>query len=86
MRRYATLLALLLAPLLQAATFRFDPPTPANDTTAKVTFSGTLPISCIPNGPTRVIVDGDAKRITIRFEYAGPGDLCPASPYRLPEA
>ncbi len=78
MRRYATVLAIFLAPLLHAATFRFDPPTPANDTTTKVTFSGTLPVSCLPNAPTRVIVDDAAKRVTMRFEYAGPGDLCPA--------
>ena len=77
MRRYATIIALLIAPLLHAATFRFDPPAPTNDTTTKVTFSGTSPISCLPTAPTRVFVDGGAKRITLQFEY-GLGDLCPA--------
>jgi len=77
MRRYATILAILLAPLLHAATFRFDPAAPTNDTTTKVTFSGTSPISCLPTAPTRVLVDSAAKLITLQFEY-GLGDLCPS--------
>ena len=79
MRRYVTVLAILLAPFLHAATFRFDPPTPTNDTTTKLTFNGASPIACLPKLPPGVVVDGGAKRITLQFVF-GPGDLCQTLP------
>lgn len=65
MRRYLTLLAILLAPLLHAATFRFDPPTPTNDTTTKLTMSGLWPDGC-PKTPS-VFITANVKLITLNF-------------------
>jgi len=71
------LCALSIAPLLHAATFRFDPPVPTNDTTTTVTLSAAWPTSCAPLTPPRVLIDGGAKVITLRFEYSKLGDgLC----------
>jgi len=75
MRRYVTLLALLLAPLLQAATFRFDPPTPVNDTTTKLTFSGSWPDGC-PSTTPSFSVNTNAKLITLAFPHSEA--ICPA--------
>jgi IPT/TIG domain len=69
MQRYVTLLALLIAPLLHAATFRFDPPAPTNDTTTKLTFSGTRPDGCATPMPD-VSIDKEAKRITLTFPHS----------------
>lgn len=67
MRRYASLLALLIAPLLHAGTFRFDPPVPTNDTTTKLTFSGMWPDGC-PNRTPLVTVG--ASQINLVFPRA----------------
>lgn len=79
MRRLMLYFALSIAPLLHAATFRFDPPVPTNDTTTLVTLSAAWPGSCSPLLPPRVLIDGVAKVITLRFEY-GMGDICVAKP------
>ena len=63
MRRLA--LILVLAPILHAASFRFDPPAPANDTTTTVTFSGTWGSGC----PPPPIVSIDNFRITLTFSF-----------------
>jgi len=80
MRRYVTVLAILLAPLLHAATFRFDPPTPTNDTTTKLTMSGQWPDGC-PRTPS-VFITANVKLITLNFpqsEVACPAVIVPFS-------
>ncbi|HJW92904.1 MAG TPA: IPT/TIG domain-containing protein [Thermoanaerobaculia bacterium] len=62
MRRLA--LILLLAPLLHASTFRFDPPAPTNDTTTTLTFSSSWNSGC-PPPPTVSIT---AQRINLAFK------------------
>jgi hypothetical protein len=64
MRRYITVLAILVAPLLHAATFRFDPPVPTNDTTTKLTFFGSWPDGCPSKTP---VVTVGASRIDLVF-------------------
>ena len=66
MRRYFAILALLfIAPLLHAATFTFDPPTPTNDTTTTLTFSGLWPDGC-PRTPS-VFINQSIKLISLNF-------------------
>jgi hypothetical protein len=74
MRRLLSLLALLLATPLFAATFRFDPPVPTNATTTVLTLYGQWPSGCpTPGNPTVII---DESRISITFSQ--PALACPA--------
>jgi len=73
MRRFAFLIALLATPLLHAATFRFDPPAPANTTPVAMTFSGQWPDGC-PAGTGTVARVG--QQITVTFPRSEA--VCPA--------
>src|SRR5213075_1665262 len=61
MRRLA--LILFLAPLLHAASFRFDPPVPANDTTTTLTFSAVWNSGCPPQPGVSFV----GNKITLAF-------------------
>ena len=66
MRRLALLLAILVTPLLRAATFRFDPPAPTNAVSTAVTFSGSWPDGCPPSSAS---VSRDNAQITLSFPH-----------------
>jgi len=79
MRRYVTVLAILLAPFLHAATFRFDPPVPTNDTTTKLTFFGSWPDGCPSNNPVVTVRASEINLVFPRSQNTCPAVITPFS-------